>query len=326
MRPIALKGHERSITSLKYNRDGDLIFTTSKHPTFAVWYTENGERLGTCNGHTGAVWSVDVNRSSTEVLSGSADTNTKLWDAEHGKEIQSWSHRAPVRSVEFAYGDSQFLAVTDQVLGYLPAIYIWDTAGRSRTNRPVMEIVGRNEAKILQATWDELNHYIYTANEDATIRVYDVRKGEQVKVINEFQKAVTQISWDKKRSLFAASSRDGNAKLFDATTFQVLKTYHTGRPINTISISPLKEEVALAGGQSAESVTTTRVDSAQFRTRFFHLIFEEELGSISGHFGPVNVVSYSPDGRGFASGGEDGYVRLHHFDPSYFTGFGSDDV
>jgi translation initiation factor 3 subunit I len=325
MRPIALKGHERSITSLKYNREGDLIFTTSKHPTFAVWHTENGERLGTYNGHTGAVWSVDVNRRTTEVLSGSADTWTKLWDAEHGKELQSWSHRAPVRSVEFAYGDSQYLSVTDQVLGYLPAIYVWDTNSRSKS-KPVIEIVGRNEAKILQATWGELNNYIYTANEDATIRVYDVRKGEQVKVIHEFAKAVTQIAWDRKRSLFVASSKDGNAKLFDASTYQHLKTYNTGRPINTVSISPLKEEVIVAGGQSADTVTTTRVDSAQFRTRFFHLIYEEEMGNIGGHFGPVNALAYSPDGKGFASGGEDGFVRLHHFDPSYFEFGPSDDV
>ena len=37
-----------------------------------------------------------------------------------------------------------------------------------------------------------------------------------------------------------------------------------------------------------------------------------------GHFGPVNALTFSPDGKGFASGGEDGYVRLHHFDQSYF--------
>ncbi len=60
MRPILLKGHERSITHLKYNREGDLIFSTSKHPSFAVWYADNGERLGTFEGHTGAVWSIDV--------------------------------------------------------------------------------------------------------------------------------------------------------------------------------------------------------------------------------------------------------------------------
>lgn len=38
-----------------------------------------------------------------------------------------------------------------------------------------------------------------------------------------------------------------------------------------------------------------------------------------GHFGPINTVAFSPSGRGFTTGGEDGYVRLHHFDLDYFT-------
>ncbi len=29
-----------------------------------VWYADTGERLGTYNGHTGAVWDVDVNCTS----------------------------------------------------------------------------------------------------------------------------------------------------------------------------------------------------------------------------------------------------------------------
>jgi len=125
--------------------------------------------------------------------------------------------------------------------------------------------------------------------------------------------------------IFVTASKDGTSKLYDSKTWEHLKTYTTGRPINSASISPTKPEVIVGGGQSAESVTTTRVDSSQFRVRFFHLIYEEELGSVQGHFGPVNVLSYAPDGKGFASGGEDGFVRLHHFDPSYFTSFGIDD-
>jgi len=45
--PILLKGHERSITTVKYNADGDLLFTASKDSKPTVWYTDTGERLGT---------------------------------------------------------------------------------------------------------------------------------------------------------------------------------------------------------------------------------------------------------------------------------------
>jgi len=40
-------------------------------------------------------------------------------------------------------------------------------------------------------------------------------------------------------------------------------------------------------------------------------IFMEEIGSVRGHFGPVNAIAIHPDGRSFATGGEDGYVRIN---------------
>jgi len=317
MRPILLKGHERSITSLKFNREGDLIFTASKYPTFVVWYTHNGERLGTYEGHTGAVWSIDVDRHTQKVITGGGDSTSKLWDAERGKEISSWSHKAPVRAVDFALGDKLYLTTTDQVLSQHPTVSVWDL-NRSPREKPVLEFLGKNEAKILCTQWGPLNQTIITGNEDGTIRIYDTRNAQQIKIIDDHVKAVMGINFNHNGTLFISASKDGTARLYDADTFEMKKTYYTGRPINSASISPIKEEVIVGGGQSAESVTTTRVDNSQFRVRFFHLIFEEELGSIPGHFGPVNVLSYSPDGRGFASGGEDGYVRLHHFDKSYF--------
>jgi len=329
MRPILLKGHERSITSLRFNRDGDLLFTTSKHPNFAVWYSDNGERLGTYHGHNGAVWSIDIDRHSEQLITGSADTNAKLWSVETGREITSWGHKAPVRSAQFSYGDKRFLTVTDGVFGLLPAIYVWDLNADARlTTKPIMELQGRGEAKIQYAAWGPLNETILTSCEDGTIRVYDVRNGEQIKTISDHTKAVMQLNFSPNRKMFVSASKDGTAKLFDAKTYKHLKTYDTGRPVNSAAISPNSdyELIMLGGGQSAESVTTTRVDNTQFRVRMFHSIFEEELASVQGHFGPVNVLSWTPDGRGFASGGEDGYVRLHHFDESFFTEFHKDNL
>ena len=60
MRPILLKGHERPLTFIKYNKEGDLLVTCAKdhHPT--LWYSDDGERVGTYIGHNGAVWTADI--------------------------------------------------------------------------------------------------------------------------------------------------------------------------------------------------------------------------------------------------------------------------
>jgi len=65
------------------------------------------------------------------------------------------------------------------------------------------------------------------------------------------------------------------------------------------------------------SVTTTSGKVGKFETCFFHLVYEEEFGSVKGHFGPINALAINPNGRCYASGAEDGYIRLHHFDKSY---------
>ena len=64
MRPILMKGHERPLTFLKYNREGDLLFSCAKDHNPTVWFADNGERLGTYRGHNGAVWCCDVSSKS----------------------------------------------------------------------------------------------------------------------------------------------------------------------------------------------------------------------------------------------------------------------
>ena len=48
------------------------------------------------------------------------------------------------------------------------------------------------------------------------------------------------------------------------------------------------------------------------------MVFNEEFARVKGHFGPINSIQFHPTGRGYASGGEDGYVRVHQFDDAYF--------
>ena len=97
-----------------------------------------------------------------------------------------------------------------------------------------------------------------------------------------------------------------------------MKTYIADTPLNSASITPKKDFVILGGGQAAMDVTTTSTRQGKFEARFYHKIFEEEIGRVRGHFGPLNTVAADPQGKGYASGGEDGYVRVHQFDKGYF--------
>jgi len=319
-----LKGHERPVTQLVYNNDGDLLFSASKDRKPTVWYAETGERLGTYNGHNGSVYSIDVDYHSKNLLTGSSDASIRLWEVKSGKCLYTWQNRAPMRFVEFAGGDRMFLAASAQVMGMAATILVYKLSNDvdDQGQNPIMQIAA--ECPILQAHWTPLNREIITANEDGTVRVFDVERGEEINCIEAHSKCVNSISFTRDRSCFVTASKDHYCKLFDTRTLEHLKTYDTGRPANSASISPIMDHIVLGGGQSAESVTTTRLDSSQFKTRFFHKVFEEEIGGIPGHFGPVNSVVYHPSGKSYVSGGEDGYIRIHPLDDSYFKGLSNE--
>ena len=64
-------------------------------------------------------------------------------------------------------------------------------------------------------------------------------------------------------------------------------------------------------------MTTTSARKGKFEARFWHKILEEEVGRVKGHFGPLNTIAVHPSGKAFASGSEDGFVRVNWFDDSY---------
>jgi len=136
--------------------------------------------------------------------------------------------------------------------------------------------------------------------------------------IHDLNMQVNDIQMSQDRTSFITASKDKSAKLVASRDLEVLKTYPSDTPLNSATMTPKKDFVILGGGQAAMDVTTTAARQGKFEARFYHKIFEDEIGRVRGHFGPLNTVAADPTGRSYASGGEDGYVRVHHFDKGYF--------
>ncbi|KAL5604236.1 hypothetical protein BROUX41_002216 [Berkeleyomyces rouxiae] len=322
MRPILLSGHERALTQVRYNRDGDLVFSTSKDQQICVWYSHNGERLGTYNGHVGAIWTVDVDPTSTMIASGSADNTIRLWNVKTGKQLKCWEFPTAVKRVEFSEDGTKLLGVTEKRMGYLSNIIVFDInpdLEAEQTDERALTIVCDN-SKATVAGWSYLSKYIIAGHEDGSVSQYDGKTGELLEnfPIHELNAIITDLQWSPDRTHFVTASKDKTAKLISAKDLTVLKTYVADTPLNSATLTYKKDFVILGGGQAAADVTTTSARQGKFEARFYHKIFEDEIGRVRGHFGPLNTVAADPTGKSYASGGEDGYVRIHHFDKGYF--------
>jgi len=311
---------------VKYNREGDLIFTAAKDHRPCMWYADNGERIGTYDGHNGTVWSIDVNFNSTHLLTGAADNMCKLWNVRTGECLHTWKHTGPVRDVRFALGDKQFLSVLDNIMGNQPTIFVWDLELDNLANHPdcpKQTILGHT-AKVHRALWGPVNRSIFSGSDDATLRVWNPETGEQRGIVEGVHtKKITdvQFSWDM--TLLVTSCGDHWVRLFEASSLTLLKAFNTERNINSAAVSPLPScpYLIVGGGQDAMSVTTTAAKQGNFHVSFFDHVFDDELGEVHGHFGPVNTLAYAPHGRSMVTGGEEGYVRINHFPPEYFEAF-----
>lgn len=295
-----------------------------------VWYTEDGRRLGNYVGHNGAVSTCDVSRDSELLLTGSADSSAKLWDVKSGECHATWGFDAPCKAVAFALGDELAALSTDPFMSREPAIHLVSidradpsSSGKSSNGeegggatflRKLTGFKGRTN----RVAFTDGNACLLSAGEDGVLRRWDVETGRVKDEAEIAEGPLTDLQLSADGTHLAVSSFDTRARLVDAVSLEVLKTYQTGTNANGAAIHPTFPHVLVGGGQEASQVTTTSSRAGKFEARFFHKVYAEEIGHVRGHFGPINAVAFAPDGRSFATGGEDGYVRLHHFDSDYF--------
>lgn len=255
------------------------------------------------------------------LLTGAGDSTVRLWDFQTGAEQHRFKFHEPCRAVKFSLGEGMAAISTDPFMSGVSSIRLLRIAppgGEGQSDEVVTTLTGPR-GRIARLEWTDLNRTIISASDDGCVRRWDVETGKQVAEAAIHDKNIQDLQMSADGTHFVTASTDKTAKLVDAQTLEVLKTYASSVQVNSAAISPLYDHVLIGGGQEASQVTTTAGRAGRFESRFFHKVYAEEFANVRGHFGPINAVAFSPDGTSFVSGGEEGYIRLHHFDADYFT-------
>jgi translation initiation factor 3 subunit I len=318
-----------------YNRDGDLLFTASKETSVGVthnlclWLVENGERVGTYDGHTGVVYSLDVTRDSKYLLSGSGDGTARLWEVLTGRLLATIPTKggAPCHGVAWAEGERSFAVISNKFGAHDAQVNVYDfdpeaaggeAAMVSAEPRFTFSDADTKEINYTRCAWMPMNDGILLTMENGMMRHVDFATHAIKDEWTEHTASITSMVFNDTKTLLVTTSKDRSAVLWDVKEMAVRNRYTADVPLNAAALSPFKEHLILGGGVEAREVTTS-AGAGKFETRFYDLVLATELGRVKGHFGPVNSLAFAPDGWGFCSGAEDGFVRLHKLDADYVS-------
>jgi len=177
----------------------------------------NGERLGTYKGHQGALWTVDVDATTTLLATGAADNTIKLWEVRTGLCLKTWNFPTAVKRVEFSDDGTLLLAVTEMRMGHLGTVVVFPITvdvDAEQAESPIFTITFR-ESKATVAAWSYLNKFIITGHDDGTVSQYDGKTGELIQdtQAHEPNMQITDIQMAPDRTYFLTASKDKSAKV-----------------------------------------------------------------------------------------------------------------
>eukprot|EP01084_Bolivina_argentea_P256257 431362_1 len=329
------------MTKVQFNHDDDLVFTSAADNIVCVWDSTTGERLGTYEGHKGAVFDFDIDYVSKYLLTGSGDSSIKLWQIGSGVALHTFQTPVRVTSVNWSCGDKLFCASSPQFLKKKAVVHIYNNPMIDENKlddndlEPIKSIQLTNSTGgdfgVTKAVWSPLNDQIFALCSDCTIRIIDVTKGKQTKKVifdknvkarmardNEVGTNMTDIRYSNDFCTAIVCSRNKFAKMYDINRWdQPICSYESDRALNTVAIHPKLDIIAIGGGKTAQQAALDK-RNGKYEAQFYHKIFQEKIGTIETDcFSPLNSMDWNSDGSALVLGYEEGQARLFTMDADF---------
>jgi len=282
----------------------------------------NGDWIGTFFGHKGAVYQARLSPDAKYAATASADFTAKVWDTYTGETLYTIQHAHVVRAVAFPPESGTLLATggTDKKL------YIFDLtkvaqAGANGTPTSTGAGVdstinaqesgfeigpGVHKGTIKAVVWTRDPNIIVTAADDKVIRWWDLRTQSVVQEQKvdgdigscEFSNIKSEPG-DIGDGLPILSIAAGKTLYFygGPCANTLLKKVVLGYEVASVAIHPIQRKY-ITGGIKDTWAKVYDFDS------------DMELDLHKGHHGPIWSISFSPDGKLYATGSEDGTIKM----------------
>lgn len=264
-----------------------------------------GDWIGTFAGHKGAVWSCQLDPSGSLAATTSGDFSAQVWDAITGQMLWQFPHKHIVKTCNFT-PNSKRLATG----GHEGIVRVYDL---TQPKKAPLEIPQSAKEKntISKCIWFT-DSMLLTGSSDGKIRFWEIPEGLQTPPTDP---------------LYSIDTKGAEVRDMEYTKLpsgQDILTVAAGEYVFFIDLQEKKllythkmpVHFREEGGASLHPEGKKFIGGgSDLWVRVFDFTTGEELECNKGHHGPIRCVRYSPDGKTYASGSEDGTIRLWKTDP-----------
>ncbi|KAL1957745.1 hypothetical protein VTO42DRAFT_5588 [Malbranchea cinnamomea] len=320
--PLTCHGHSRPVTHINFSPvvedDQYYLISACKDNNPMLRDGVTGDWIGTFMGHKGAVWQARLSVDATLAATAAADFSAKVWDTHTGECLHTLQHAHIVRAVAFPMQHSPQILATG---GLEKKLRIFDLtrSGSSNASSPTSPIgspapngntsatsyeigPGVHGGTIKSIIWNQDYNILTTACDDRKIRWWDLRSQHPC-----FEFTVDGVIGSCELSCLSTLPNDpGILSVAAGKSAYFFHGATPGRLLKKVDFSYELASVAV-NNQAGRFVTGSTGDTW---ARVYDLDTDEELDIQKGHHGPIWSVSYSPDGKLYGTGSEDGTIKL----------------
>lgn len=301
--PLVCPGHNRGIVELQYSPPGpEGVFLMSACLDGIPMLRDglSGDWVGSFVGHKGAVWGACISTDASLAATAGADFTARLWDAVNGECKTTLTQKHICKSVAFSADSSRLLTAgnTNSINIYdvnacedTPVAFLAPADPKAKTTVKLARYVRSGSDIVVSATSGE--------REEKVLSIWDVRSGKRERTLPLGSVAKSgELTPDGK--FLTVTAGDATVSVYDLEKME--RTMQVAVPVSTESASLRypQMDMMVTGGQD---LTVRKFDLKKDGTA-------SEVEANRGHHGPVWVLRFAPDGESYASGSDDGTIRL----------------
>ncbi|MCB9454194.1 MAG: TIR domain-containing protein [Anaerolineaceae bacterium] len=273
--------------SVAVSGDGLWGLSGDQNGVITMWNLQTGKAVHEFTGHEGRIFAVAFSPDGSQILSGAADNDMRLWDVDTQEAMVFAGHTNSVLTVAFS-ADGRF-----GYSGGLDGNLIeWDL----NRGDQVRYFVG-HRATVYALRLDSSGRLI-SGSSDGTIRWWDVENGALIHRFIGHEAPVYSVDFSPDGGLVASASDDGTIRMWDLKAGRQVDEFTdlNGSGVTSVAFSP--DGLSLVSGSRDGTI------------RVWSLETRKNTQTLLGHQATVWSVLYSPDGTKLVSGSWDGTIIL----------------